>query len=153
MPSLRVSKIKNGTVIDHIPAGNGRKLLNLLDIEENGNSVVSLVMNVKSETLGRKDIVKIENKELAPWEVTAAAVVAPNASLNVIKDFDVVEKQTLELPETIEGILDCPNPECVTNADEPIASRLQVMDRDPVTLRCDYCETSFEHSELDLPEF
>lgn len=151
MPSLRVSKIEDGTVLDHIPAGNARTLLRLLDVPE--DRVVSVIMNVESTTIGRKDILKIEDKELDEEEVTSAALFAPNATLNVIEDYDVVEKRDLEIPDRVEGVLDCPNPDCITNADEPVEARFAVVERDPVVLRCDFCEDRFDHDDLDLPRY
>lgn len=153
MPSLRVSKIEDGTVIDHIPAGNALKLLDLLDLDDNGDNVLSVIMNVDSRTLGSKDILKVENRVLDPGEMSAAAVFAPNATVNVIEDHDVVEKEPLEVPDHITGVLACPNPTCVTNTEEPVEPSFTVTARDPVELACDYCEDRFDHTALDLPRF
>lgn len=151
MTELRVSKIREGTVIDHIPAWNARKILSLLDTEEEDDNIMSIIMNVPSEQQGRKDIIKIEDKELKPEEITRAAVFAPGATLNVIRDYDVVAKQRIELPDTIEGVLDCPNPDCITTTREPVRTRFRVRKQDPVTLECQYCESVFDSDDLDLP--
>lgn len=153
MPSLRVSKIENGTVIDHIPAGNAMKLLRLLSIEDDGENILSLIMNVDSRQLGRKDILKIEGKELDALEVQSAGLFAPNATINIVEDYDIVEKERIEVPDTVEAVIDCPNPDCVTNADEPVQTLFDVVARDPVELECRYCESRFGHDDLDLPRF
>ncbi|MDY6768504.1 MAG: aspartate carbamoyltransferase regulatory subunit [Candidatus Nanohaloarchaea archaeon] len=153
MPSLRVSKIESGTVLDHIPAGNGRTLLQVLDIDWDADSIISLIMNVDSHRIGMKDILKIEGKELDPGEVTAAALFAPSATLNIIQDYDVVEKRDVTVPDRVEEVLDCPNPDCVTNAAEPVVTRFTVVEQNPVVLHCTYCESRFEHDDLDLPRF
>ncbi len=151
MPSLRVSKIEEGTVIDHVPAGEGRRLLRLLDVPD--DSTISLLVNVDSATLGTKDILKIEGKEIGPDEMTAAAIFAPSATVNVIRDHDVVRKEDVTLPGTVTGVVDCPNPACVTNTGEPVEPRFDVVAEDPVELECAYCEDRFDHDDLDLPRF
>jgi len=137
---LKVKKIKDGTVIDHIKGGMGRKVLDILDIGGNFPETSALLMNVPSKRIGKKDIVKIENKTLKKDEVDEIALIAPNATWNVIKDYKVVKKSRIELPDLIEGILKCPNPKCISNADEPVKSKFKVEEREPVKLRCNYCE-------------
>jgi len=140
---LRVRKIKDGTVIDHIKAGKGIKVLNILGVENGFANVTALLMNVTSKRVGKKDIVKIENKALRKEEVDKIALIAPNATWNVIKDFKVTEKNRIELPDKLEGILKCPNPKCVTNMNEPVRSKFKVEEKEPVKLRCMYCERLF----------
>jgi len=137
---LKVRKIKDGTVIDHIKRGVGKKVLDALDIDGNFPETVILLMNVPSKKVGRKDIVKIENKELKKEEVDKIALIAPRATWNVVKNYKVIKKSELEMPDVIEGILKCPNPKCITNSDEPITSTFLVEKKDPVRLRCNYCE-------------
>lgn len=153
MPELKVSKIKNGTVIDHIPPGNGRKILNLLEFEEDFDKTLSLIMNVGSSKRKKKDIIKIEDKELNPWEIETVSVFAPDATLNIIKDFDVEEKRKLKLPEKIESVLRCPNPECITNAGEPVETCFVLRNKNPIKFECTYCESKFVRSDFDLEEF
>ncbi len=100
-------------------------------------------MNVPSKRVGKKDIVKIENKTLGKEEVNKIALIAPHATWNVIKDFKVTKKNEIELPKTLEGILKCPNPKCVTNMNEPVKSKFKVEEKEPVKLRCVYCERLF----------
>ena len=137
---LIVSKIKDGTVIDHIKAGRGKKVLDFLGINENYSEVVTLLMNVPSKKIGKKDIVKVANKLLKQEEVNKIALIAPNATCNVIKDYKVVDKISIKLPKMIEGILKCPNPKCISNENEPLTSKFFVEKEEPVTLRCYYCE-------------
>ncbi len=137
---LKVRKIKDGTVIDHIKAGKGKKVLDILGMEDGSSSVTALLMNVTSGRVEKKDIVKIENKTLGKEEVDKIALIAPHATYNVIKDFEVINKSKIELPDAIEGILKCPNPKCVTNMNEPVKTKFKVEEKEPVKLRCNYCE-------------
>lgn len=137
---LIVSKIKEGTVIDHIKAGRGKKVLDFLEINEDYPEIVTLLMNVKSKKIGKKDIVKVANKFLKQEEVNKIALIAPNATFNVIKNYSVVDKMNIKLPNIIEGILKCPNPKCISNANEPLTSKFLVDKKEPLTLRCFYCE-------------
>ncbi len=135
---LKVPLIKNGTVIDHITGGNAVKVLIILGIPET-SSVVSVAMNVKSK-LGKKDIVKVENRELDPKEVDKIALIAPKATINIIRDYEVTKKQRVKLPDEIVGIVKCSNPTCVSNANEPVESRFLIVNKDPPRIKCYYCE-------------
>jgi len=140
---LKVRKIKDGTVIDHIKAGKGKKVLDILGVENGFSQTTALLMNVPSKRIGKKDMVKIENKALEKEEVDKIALIAPHATWNVIKDFKVSKKSRIELPDALEGILKCPNPKCVTNMNEPVKSKFKVEKKEPVKLRCVYCERVF----------
>ena len=141
---LKIPRIKDGTVIDHITAGNAVKVLRILGIPEGSSSVVSVAMNVKSR-LGKKDIVKVENRELDPYEVDKIALIAPKATINIIRDYEVAEKHKVELPDELIGIARCSNPTCVSNAKgEPVKSRFKVISRDPLRIKCYYCEREIE---------
>ena len=137
---LKVRKIKNGTVIDHIKGGVGKKVIDILGIDGRLKETTVLLMNVPSKRVGRKDIVKIENKALKKEEVDKIALVAPNATWNVVKDYKVVDKSKIEIPDKLEGILKCPNPKCISNAGEPLKTKFKVEEKDPIRLRCNYCE-------------
>ena len=142
---LKIPLIKEGTVIDHITAGNAVKVLHILGIPEKTlNSIVSVVMNVKSK-IGKKDIVKVENRELKPEEVNKIALIAPKATINIIRDYEVVKKFKVHLPDEIVGIVRCPNPNCISNTREPIQSRFRVISRDPIRIKCCYCEREPEN--------
>lgn len=150
MPELKVSKISQGTVIDHIPSGKGLDILSLLGLNGDSDKTVSLLMNVQSSKMEKKDIVKVEGKEMEKAEIKSVAVLAPEATVNIIEDYEVLEKKRLELPDRIQGALDCPNPQCVTNTDEPLGASFVVREKEPVTLQCKYCERKFTSSDLDI---
>lgn len=137
---LKIPLIKQGTVIDHITAGHAVKVLHILGIHEKTTSVVSVAINVKSK-IGRKDIVKVENRELDPKEVNKIALVAPKATINIIRNYEVFKKYPVHIPDEIVGIVRCPNPTCVSNSEnEPIESRFKVVSKDPIRIKCYYCE-------------
>ncbi|RLG89322.1 MAG: aspartate carbamoyltransferase regulatory subunit [Thermoprotei archaeon] len=143
---LIVSKIRNGTVIDHIPAGKALTVLRILGITGREGVMVAIVMNVDSKKLGRKDIVKIENRELTAKETDMIALIAPTATINIIRDFMVIEKRKVVVPSVVKGLLKCPNPTCVTRI-EPIETVFETISTNPLILRCVYCG-----SELGLEE-
>jgi aspartate carbamoyltransferase regulatory subunit len=137
---LRVKPIKNGTVIDHIAGGQALNVLKILGISGTTDATVSVVMNVESMKLGKKDIVKVEDRELKEEEVNRIALIAPAASINIIRDYLVIEKSHVYLPDEILGVVRCLNPNCISNTSEPIKSRMLVKAKNPVILRCLYCE-------------
>lgn len=136
--TLKVQKIEDGTVIDHIAGGKGWEVIKLLGLESYPETV-TLLSNVSSKSLGKKDIIKVEKKQLDKQEVSKVALVSPNASVNLIKGFEVKKKYKVELPQEIIGILKCNNPVCVTHF-EPVQSSFTVEAKNPLTLRCVYCE-------------
>jgi len=136
---LKIPLIKNGSVIDHITAGNAVKVLHILGIPKGTSSVVSVAMNVNSK-MGKKDIVKVENRELDPQEVDKIALISPKATINIIRDYKVAKKHKVELPDEVIGLLSCSNPTCVSNAREPVKSRFKVVCKDPPKIKCYYCE-------------
>lgn len=141
MKELKVQPIRNGTVIDHITAGRAISVLRILGLPRPGwTSTITAAMNVQSATKGgRKDIVKIEDRELDASEVNKISLIAPHASINIIREYEVARKDHVELPEKISGLVKCPNPNCVTNH-EPIRSQFLIVKRDPVQLQCAYCD-------------
>ncbi len=146
---LRIRKIRDGTVIDHITAGYALSVLRILGITGREGFVVSIAMNVPSKKLGKKDIVKVEGRELKAEEVNKIALIAPRATINIIKDYAVVKKIRVNLPEEIEDIVKCRNPTCITNSPrEPIKPKFKVISREPVKLRCMYCNTTIEIGDI-----
>jgi len=135
---LRVSKIESGTVIDHISAGQALNVLAILGIDGTDGEVVSIGINVPSDRLGTKDIVKVEGRELSQSELDVLSLIAPAATINIIRDYDVIEKHRVDRPEQVTGILQCPNHNCVTTEDEPVQSQFEVLDDG---VRCLYCDT------------
>jgi aspartate carbamoyltransferase regulatory subunit len=136
---LKIPRIKDGTVIDHITAGNAVNVLHILGIPKTSSSVVSVAMNVKSK-MGKKDIVKVENRELKPSEVDKIALIAPKATINIIRDYEVAKKHRVKLPDEIVGIVQCSNPTCISNSKEPVKSRFKIIKQDPPRIKCYYCE-------------
>ena len=135
---LRVSKIESGTVIDHVTGGQALNVLALLGIDGSSGEAVSVVMNVPSDRLGRKDVLKIENRELSDAELDVLSLIAPEATINIIREYEVIEKKRVERPDRVVGVLRCENRECITNANEPVDAKFEVL-ADGV--RCEYCGT------------
>jgi aspartate carbamoyltransferase regulatory subunit len=133
---LRVSKIESGTVVDHITGGQALNVLALLGIDGSTGEAVSVAMNVPSDRLGRKDVVKVENRELSDAELDVLSLIAPEATINIIRSYDVVEKKRVERPERVVGVLACRNRECITNTNEPVDAKFEVL---PDGVRCEYC--------------
>lgn len=145
---LRVSKIKNGTVIDHIRGGYALDVINILGITGKEKRVMTIAVNVPSKRLGVKDIVKIEGKALNAEEVNRIALVAPRASINFIINYKVLEKLEVKLPQSIEGIVKCSNPCCVSNSGEPIKPNFHVIQDEPMVLKCHYCGVTLEEADV-----
>lgn len=143
-----VRRIENGTVIDHIAAGEGLHVARILNLGDENTSVV--LTNVVSKRLGKKDIVKVEDKELSQSEVNRIALISPNATLNIIKNSQVVEKKNIEMPKIFDGTVNCPNMNCITNSNEPIKSKMILETPNPIKLRCFYCERIFSRNEIKI---
>ena len=135
---LKVSAIKEGTVIDHIPAKNLFKVITILGLDKIENQI-TFGTNLESRKLGGKAIIKVSNKFFEDNEINKIALIAPHAKLNIIRDYEVVEKRIVETPEIIKGIVKCFNPKCITN-NETITTSFQVIENEPVALKCHYCE-------------
>lgn len=135
---LLISAIENGTVIDHIAGGEALTVLRILGITGSTSECVSVATNVTSNALGKKDVVKIENRELKDEEVDRIALITPGATINIIRDKRVVEKKGVAIPDILVGVLQCPNPCCITNTNEPVPSRFLVQGH---RLVCAYCDT------------
>lgn len=147
---LLVSKIKQGTVIDHIKAGMAPTVLRILGIDKGFPNVVVVAMNVESSKLGHKDIVKVENRILSESLLRKIAIVSPDATINIIKDFEVAEKHKVELPKELKGIVKCPNRNCITNSEEKVESYFVVESKAPLELRCHYCEELVEGDKVEI---
>jgi len=135
---MRVARIRDGTVIDHVRAGQALNVLRVLGIDGEGGETVSVGMNVPSDRLGEKDVVKVEGRELSQAEVDVISLIAPDATLNLIRDYGVVEKRRVSRPDRVAGVVACPNPRCITTADEPVDATFEVL---ADGLRCEYCDT------------
>ena len=133
-----IDSIKNGIVIDHITAGKGMELYNILGLGEL-DCTVALLKNVVSTKHGRKDIIKIEGVMEVDWDLVG--YVDPNITVNIIRDGESVEKRQLKLPETITGVIRCKNPRCITSIEQELQQVFKLTDREKRVYRCLYCET------------
>ncbi|MDE5177650.1 aspartate carbamoyltransferase regulatory subunit [Vibrio fluvialis] len=139
---LQVEAIRNGSVIDHIPANLGIKILSLFKLHET-NQRITIGLNLPSSALGHKDLIKIENIYLSKEQANQLALYAPNATVNQIEEYQVVNKLTLTQPERIDGVFACPNSNCISHG-EPVSSRFRViLKQENVQLKCHYCEKVF----------
>jgi aspartate carbamoyltransferase regulatory subunit len=145
---LLISPIRNGTVIDHISGGEALNVLKIIGITGATTESISVATNVKSGKVGKKDIVKIENRELRKDEVDRIALIAPKASINIIRNYEVFEKKGVETPKLLIGIVRCPNPGCITNTNEPIQSKFEVVHNGVHCLYCDWMITKDIASHL-----
>ncbi|MHA1407882.1 MAG: aspartate carbamoyltransferase regulatory subunit [Candidatus Heimdallarchaeaceae archaeon] len=146
---LIVTKIKEGTVIDRIPPGKALKILEVLGIDSNYPYTVALVMRVSSQVMTLKDVVKIKGKALSESETQKLSFIAPTATVNIIEDYNVKQKIQLKIPEHVEEFIKCLNPNCISNTHEPIVSSFDVISKEPLILRCVYCDRLIEQQYLE----
>ncbi|AGI48146.1 aspartate carbamoyltransferase, regulatory subunit [Thermoplasmatales archaeon BRNA1] len=140
---IKIPPIRNGTVIDHIKAGQALNVLKILGVSEDTiDSTISIAMRVATEKHGMKwkDIVKLEDMELDPDAADKIALIAPDATISIIRDYYVAEKSQVKLPDTVVGLVKCSNPNCITNKGEPVSPQFYVESRNPPRLRCMYCD-------------
>lgn len=142
---MLVAAIKDGTVIDHIPSEKTYQVAQLLGLQDL-NTPVTIGYNYLSKKLGRKGIIKVADKYFTDEEISRLSVITPNIVLNIIKDFEVIEKKTVTTPEEIRGIVKCKNPKCITN-NEPMQTLFHVENG---ILTCHYCEKEQDISKVDL---
>ena len=143
-----VAAIENGTVIDHIPAEKTYAVATLLGLQKL-QTPVTIGYNYPSKKLGKKGIIKIEDKFFTDEEISRLSVVAPNVVLNVIRDYEVVEKKKVVTPDTLKGIVRCNNPKCITN-NEPMNTICHVIDKNSGIIKCHYCDKEQVISEVKL---
>lgn len=139
---LLVRRIQNGTVIDHIAAGEALNVVKILGITGSTEEALSIATNVPSGQMGKKDIVKLNDRELLKEEVDRIALISPHATINIIRNYKVCEKKGVEIPTVIDGLVRCPNPGCISNTNEPIRSRFVMTQKG---LRCTYCDWLIGH--------
>ena len=146
---LKIKAIENGTVIDHITANKTLHILKILGLPDNETKNITVAMNVSSKELGRKDILKIENRELDHEELNQVALIAPEATINIIRDFKPIKKNKIVLPKKITSIIKCTNPKCITNYEnEPITPIFNVVTYNPPVVRCHYCEKLIKTEDI-----
>ena len=145
---LKVSAIKNGTVIDHIPARNLFTVISILGLNKIENQI-TFGTNLESEKLGSKAIIKVTDKFFEDEEINKIALIAPHAKLNIIKDYVVTEKKVVEIPANVTGIVKCFNPKCITNH-ELVMTKFDVISKSPLALKCHYCEKITDKDHLQI---
>ena len=145
---LQVAALENGTAIDHIPSDALFKVVTLLQLQKLNNRI-TIGNNLKSGKMGSKGIIKVSDKFFQEDEINRIALVAPNVNLNIIRNFEVVEKKKVVLPDEIIEIVRCNNPKCITN-NEPMKTRFHVIDKELVELQCHYCELKIRKEEIEL---
>ena len=141
-------RIKEGTVIDHVDPGEALRVLSALGITGKDGNIVTIAMNVSSNKLNKKDVIKVENRFLQANETNKIALIAPRASVNIIRNYKVVEKRKVDIPDILEGIFICPNPTCISNSSEPIKPILMVLNKNPPKLQCKYCMKILNTDEI-----
>lgn len=144
---LEVSALKDGTVIDHIPADSLFQVIRILKLEELEDTI-TFGSNLESKKLGKKAIMKLSNVFFKDKDINRIALVAPEAKLNIIRDYEVVEKKIVQVPDDIQGIVKCVNPKCITNH-EDVMTKFKVEDKKEIQLRCHYCEKITDKEHMD----
>ncbi len=144
--ALQVAALCNGTVIDHIPSEKLFTIVRLLGLEYMPNNI-TIGFNLESQKLHKKGIIKIADKYFSDEELNRIAVVAPNVLLNIIKDYEVIEKREVELPDELINVVKCANPNCISN-NEPMNSILRVIDKKLCIAKCHYCEKEQRKEEF-----
>ena len=145
---LKVSAIRNGTVIDHIPSNVVYQVFGILNLNKI-SSQVYMGTNLDSEKLGKKGIIKLSEVFFKDDDINKIALVAPSAKLNIIRNFEVVEKKVVEVPDEIVGIVKCVNPKCITN-NQPVTTRFYVISKDIIRLKCHYCEKITNQQNIEI---
>ncbi len=136
--ALQVAALKDGTVIDHIPSDKLFMVVSLLKLQEMDNNI-TIGFNLESKKLGKKGIIKIADKNLTDEEISRISLIAPNVKLNIIKNYEVVDKKQVIMPDELHGIVKCANPKCISN-NEPMSTYFHVVDKATGLLKCHYCE-------------
>ena len=149
MKHLQVAALSNGTVIDHIPANKLFKVFSLLNLE-NCKETITVGNNLNSETLGKKGIIKISERIFSEDETNKIALIAPKAKINIIQNYEVIEKRLLSLPDEVREIVQCLNPACITNH-QPVHTWFHVTTEENETrLKCHYCEREVKLEEVKI---
>ena len=143
---LQVAALENGTAIDHIPPEVLFKVAKMLGLENTDNTI-TIGNNFQSKKMGLKGVIKIADKFFEEDEINRIALIAPKVVLNIIRDYEVVEKKTVTLPDELVGLVRCNNPKCITN-NEPMPSRFEVIDKEKGTIKCHYCDRKINKEDI-----
>ena len=146
---LRVQPIRNGTVIDHIKPGCGRKVLDILNLS-GSDTTISLLINVQSKHQKRKDIIKVEDRELNEIEIEKLALLSPNANVNIIRNYAVAGKKTIEIPPFISEIVQCPNENCICNNERGVSTNFKLLSKENLQIKCTYCGRKMEEDSINF---
>jgi len=144
---LRVQPIRNGTVIDHIKAGRGKKVLDILGLS-GSETTISLLINVQSKIQKRKDIIKIEDRELDEVEIEKLALLSPDAIVNIIRNYAVAEKKKIETPPFISELVHCPNENCICNNERGVSTNFKLLSEENLQIKCTYCGRKIEEENI-----
>jgi len=136
---MKIDEIKNGIVIDHIPAGRGMRLFELLSLDSL-DCPIAIIKNAPSKKMGKKDIIKIDAD--IPVNFDIVGYVAPSVTINIIKDSAICEKKSVSLPESLTNVIKCKNPRCITTTEQELDHIFKLTDRENGIYRCVYCETA-----------
>ena len=145
---LQVVALKNGTVIDHIPTDKLFTIVSLLGLK-NSDLNITIGNNLSSKKLGKKGLIKVADRVFTDEEISRLSVVAPNVKLNIIRDYEVVEKKEVVMPDVVKGIVKCGNPNCITN-NEPMTTIFHVLCKENGVLKCHYCEKEQNKESIKL---
>ena len=148
MKERKVPAIKEGTVIDHIPSRETFRIIRILDPQE-FEQPISVTLNLYSKKTGKKGVIKIDNRFLTKSEVDKIAILAPNATVSIIKDYKIQRKIQVKLPKELIGIINCSNPVCVTNR-EKVRTTFRVVRENPLEVKCHYCEKVYAKDEIEI---
>ncbi len=142
---MNIDSIQNGYVIDHITAGNGMKIYDLLGLDTL-DCPVAIIRNASSSKLGKKDIIKVDRD--IDLNLEAIGYIDPGATVNYIKDSKLIEKKKLCLPEKLVNVIRCKNPRCITSVEQQLDHVFKLVDRDNKIYRCMYCETKYDNKKI-----
>ena len=148
MKERRIPAIKDGTVIDHIPSRDTFRIIRILNPQE-FKYPINVALNLDSKKMGNKGMIKIDNRFLTKDEVNKIAILAPNATVSIIKNYKVIEKIQVKLPEELVGVLNCTNPVCITSK-EIVISKFKVLREEPLEVKCHYCERVYGKDEVEI---
>lgn len=144
----KVPAIKDGSVIDHIPSRDTFRIMRILDPQEFIHPI-TVTLNLNSEKMGKKGVIKIDNRFLTKKEVNKIAILAPNATVSIIKNYKIEEKIKVKIPTELVGVINCSNPICATNKEE-VSTNFKVMRVDPLEVKCLYCERVYGKDEFEI---
>ena len=149
---LQITALKNGIVIDHIPVEKTFPIVEILGLRDY-NEVITVACNLKSSSLGKKGLIKIEDKNLGERELGEIALLAPDVTINIIENFKVVKKIKLAIPNEIVGLIKCNNNKCISNHEDRVSKFIKKIDDNKIKYKCFYCERVISENEIELKTF